>query len=397
VRAVLVGRMMQRGDSVTISTELVDVRDNKQLWGEQYERKASDLMSLQRDIAGQIANNLRLKISGEEHNRMMKHYTENPEAYQLYLKGRYYWNKRSDEGTKKAIEYFQQAIDKDPSYALAYVGLADSYIVGTGRPTPNQREVDQKAKAAALKALEIDDTLGEAHATLGVIKEWEWYAYAGADAEREFKRAIELSPNYPTAHHWYGEFLVTRGRFDESFAEYQRALELDPLSLAISTDLGQAYYYARQYDRAIEYLKKLIEMDPNYVRTHFYLAQVYEEKGMFEEAIAENEKGLILGGKNPNEVAKATAAMRDALRVSGARGYWQKTFDLGREDGQSPNPNETASLFTRLGERDQAFVWLEKAYDERVHMEWLKVSPEWDNLRSDPRFPELVRRVGLPQ
>jgi len=397
VRAVLVGRMMQRGDSVTISTELVDVRDNKQLWGEQYERKASDLMSLQRDIAGQIANNLRLKISGEEHNRMMKHYTENPEAYQLYLKGRYYWNKRSDEGTKKAIEYFQQAIDKDPSYALAYVGLADSYIVGTGRPTPNQREVDQKAKAAALKALEIDDTLGEAHATLGVIKEWEWYAYAGADAEREFKRAIELSPNYPTAHHWYGEFLVTRGRFDESFAEYQRALELDPLSLAISTDLGQAYSYARQYDRAIEYLKKLIEMDPNYVRTHFYLAQVYEEKGMFEEAIAENEKGLILGGKNPNEVAKATAAMRDALRVSGARGYWQKTFDLGREDGQSPNPNETASLFTRLGERDQAFVWLEKAYDERVHMEWLKVSPEWDNLRSDPRFPELVRRVGLPQ
>ncbi len=390
VQAVLNGRVVQRGDQLTLSLELVDARTGNQIWSEQYNRKTADLVSLQSKIARDVSNKLRLKLSGADEQRVTKSYTANTEAYQLYLKGLYYWNKRTHEGTRKAMEYFQQAIDKDPSYALAYVGLADSYTISTFSHTS-----DEKAKAAALKALEIDDTLGEAHATLGVIKEWEWYAYAGADAEREFKRAIELSPNYPTAHHWYGEFLDTRGRFDESFAEYQRALELDPLSLAISTALGTAYYDARQYDRAIEYFKELIEMDPNYVRTHFYLAQVYEEKGMFEEAIAENEKGLILDGKNPNEVAKAKTAMKDALRLSGARGYWQKKFDLGREDEQSSNPLAMASLFARLGEKDQAFVWLEKAYDERVHLEYLKVSPEWDNLRSDPRFASLLQRVGL--
>jgi serine/threonine protein kinase/Tfp pilus assembly protein PilF len=395
VRAVLVGRMMQRGDNITISTELVDVRDNKQLWGDQYEGKASDLMSLQRDIAGQIANNLRLKISGEEHARMMKHYTDNPEAYQLYLNGLYYWNKRTDEGTGKAIEYFQQAINKDPNYALAYVGLADSFIISSWSHTT---VASQDAKAAALKALEIDDTLGEAHAALASIKQGELTPEANADAEREYRRAIELSPNYSTAHHWRGEFLASKGLFDESFVEYRRALELDPLSLAIGTDLGLAYYYARQYDRAIEYLKKLIEMDPNYVRTHIYLAQVYEEKGMFEEAIAEMEKGIVANGQNPDEVAKAMGTLKAALRASGARGYWQRRFDLLREHEQSLNPLEMASLFARLGQTDQAFIWLQKAYDERrVNLIWLKVSPEWDNLRSDPRFPELVRRVGLPQ
>jgi len=393
VQAVLNGRVLQRGDELTLSLELVNTDTDNVIWSERYKRKQSDLVSLQGDIARDVVDKLRWKLTGDEQKKLTKGNTQDTEAYQLYLKGRYYWNKRTDEGTTKAMEYFQQATDKDPNYALAYVGIADSYIVSN---FPHGTE--ERAKSAAMKALEIDDTLGEAHATLGTIKEWEWYAYTGADAESEFKRAIELNPNYPTAHHWYGEFLATRGRFEEAFAEYQRALELDPLSLAVSTDLGNAYYNARQSDRAIDHLKKLIEIDPSYVRTHFYLAQIYEDKGMFDEAIAENEKGRVLNGIDPESAAKRRVLLKDALRSSGPKGYWRKWLDLGREDDHGqPHPTVTAGLYARLGDKDQAFAWLEKAYDAHLHMEWLKVDPQWDNLRSDPRFQDLLRRVGLTQ
>jgi TolB-like protein/Flp pilus assembly protein TadD len=391
VQAVLNGRVLQRGDELTLSLELVNTDTDNVIWSERYNRKQSDLVSLQGDIARDVVDELRWKLTGDEQKKLTKGNTQDTEAYQLYLKGRYYWNKRTDEGTTKAMDYFQQATDKDPNYALAYVGVADSYIVSN---FPHGTE--DRAKAAAMKALEIDDTLGEAHATLGTIEEWEWYAYTGADAEREFKRAIELNPNYPTAHHWYGEFLTTRGRFDEAFTEYQRALELDPLSLAISTDLGNAYYNARQYDRAIDHLKKLIEIDPTYVRTHFYLAQVYQDKGMFDEAVAENEKGRVLNGIDPKLAAKRRVLLEEALRVSGPKGYWRKWLDIGSDDGQV-HPNETAGVYARLGDKDQALAWLEKAYDAHLHMEWLKVDPQWDNLRSDPRFQDLLRRVGLAQ
>ena len=256
-----------------------------------------------------------------------------------------------------------------------------------------------KAKTAALKALEIDGSLGEAHAVLASVSQY--YELDWANAEREYKRAIELNPNYPTVHHWYGESLAAVGRFDESFAEYNRALELDPFSFAISTDLGIAYYYARQYDRSIEHLQKLIELDPNYLRTHNYLFKVYEERGMFEEALIEREKSSLLLGENPEKVAKSKAAIKDALKASGERGYWQKILDLRKETARSGKPVKAldmAILYAKLNEREQAFIWLEKAVEDRApNIFFLKVSPEWDNIRSDPRFQDLLRRVGLPK
>ncbi len=393
VRAILNGRVIQRGDNLTLSLELVDAQTGNQIWGEQYNRKMMELVSLQSEIARDVSNKLRTKLTGAEQQQVAKNYTANTEAYQLYLQGRFYWNKRTDEGGKKAFEYFQQAIDKDPNYALAYIGLAETHLL--------DRFPDRfvKASALALKALEIDPTLGEAHNVLAQIKEsGEWNF---AEAEKEYKRAIELNPNYATAYHWYAEFLAEMGRFDESFAMYKRALELDPLSLAISTDLGMAYYYARQYDRAIEHLKKLVELDPNYVRTHDYLAKVYEEKGMFEEAITEIEKLNALRGEDMQEFTRDKAKVEDALRKSGAKGYWQKILEFNKEGiqkGNSVYPPDMAMLYARLGERDEAFRWLEKAYEERsVPLTRLKVSPEWDNIRSDPRFQELLRRIGLPQ
>ena len=415
VRAVLTGRVVQRGDNLIISTELTDLRDNKQIWGQQYNRKVTDAFALQQEISRDISETLRSKLSGEEQQRLAKRETVSPEAYQLYLRGRYHWNKRENKEFIKALEYFQQAIDKDPTYALAYVGLADSYLLG-GYNSLSRREKVTEAQAAAQKALEIDETIGEAHNTLANIKHWNDWDWAGA--EREYKRAIELSPNYATGHHWYAESLSAVGRFEESFAEYKRALELDPLSLAISTDLGLAFYYSRQYDRAIEHLKKLIETEPNYMRTHFYLALIYEEKGMFEEALAEYEKGNLLEGENMEEFAKGKAKVEEALRVSGAKGYWQQILNTSKESARKAgrpfcgnkyhqerasnlcglNPVEIANLHARLGERDKAFELLVKAYEERnTDLVWLKVSPILDNLRGDPRLADLMRQVGLPQ
>ena len=304
-------------------------------------------------------------------------------------------SRRSRSDTQSAAE--KPRIDV-ASIVLAYVGLADSYLLSELLPA---RERYPKAKAAALQALRIDETLGEAHVSLAAIKNW--YDWDWPGAESEFRRAIELSPNYSTAHHWYGELLANLGRFDESVAAYEKALELDPLSLAISSDLGIVYYQARQFDRAIEHLKNVIEIDPNYVRTHFYLAQVYEEKGMFEEALAELERGSLLEGDSPSEVVKSNAAIRNAFRSSGARGYWRMRLDLAKEARRKKRvylanySTIMAILHTRVGDHDQAFEWFEKVYENREpSLLWLKVAPECDNLRSDRRFTDLMRRVNLP-
>jgi len=354
-------------------------------------------VSLQNEIAKDVSNKLKAKLSGTDERSLAKGYAVNPEAYQLYLQGRYHWNKRSREGIRKAGEYFQKAIEKDPRYPLAYVGLADSYIVGEN---PGADDLNAEAKAAALKALELEPTLGEAHAVLANVafyNEWDW-----PTAEREYKRAMELSPNYATAHHWYGEGLSAMGRFDESFAEYQHALDLDPLSLAISTDLGRAYYVARQYDRAIEHLKKVEEMDPNYVRTHYYLATAYEEKGMFEEAMESRRKGIMLDGGNIERLAKTKNRVLKAIAASGANGYWRTMLELAQEaakrKGEPVDSEEMSGLYALLNEPDKSFEWLEKMYVERRSgLMFLNVDPNWDNLHSDPRFSDLVRRVGLPQ
>jgi len=396
VQAILNGRVVQRGQDLILNVELVEAQTENVLWSRNYNRKQTDLVSLQSEIALDVSQKLRAQLSGDDEKRAAKTYTVNSEAYQLYLQGRYHLNRREDRETIKALGYFQQAIDKDPDYALAHIGVADSYLLGGNL---SRWENVSKARAAAEKALEIDETLGEAHNTLANIKfwdDWDW-----ASAERGYKRAIELAPQYSTAHHWYGESLAAHGRFDESFAEYQKALEIDPLSLAISTDLGNAYYLARQYDRAEKHLKKLKETNPNYVRTHFYLGKVYEEKGMFEEAIAAYEQGHVLEGRNSEEFAKARAKVISAVKASGARGYWQTVLNLtkegARKNGKALNCLEAAALHARLAESNEAFVWLEKCYEERnTELNLLRVSPQWDTIRSDAHFQNLLRRVGFP-
>jgi TolB-like protein/Tfp pilus assembly protein PilF len=396
VNAVLLGRITQRGDNLTISAELVDVRYNKLLWGEQYDRKMSELLATQREIAREIVEKLKLKVSGEEKG-LAKHYTENNEAYQLYLKGRFYWNKRTEEGMRRSLEYYQQSIERDPNFALAYSGLADAYdLLGapdaSGAMPPH--EAMPKAKAAALKALEIDDTLAEPHVSLA--HQQYYYDRDWVAAEREYKRAIELNPKYPTAPHWYAVYLMASGRFDEALAQIRRAQELDPLSLPINMTLGWILLTARQNDQSVEQLRKTLEMDPNFVLTHHRLGLVYEQQGKYEEAIEEFKQVLKLTGGKP----LGMAALAHAYASSGQRAEAQKILAELREQSKLRfvSPASVAAIYVALGDKDEGFVWLEKAEKARDGiLARLKVDSRFDSLRSDPRFTDLMRRVGLPQ
>ncbi len=393
VRAVLTGRIMQRGDSLTISTELLDVRDNKQLWGEQYERKVSDLMSLQRDIAGQIANNLRLKISGEEHNRMMKHYTENPEAYQLYLKGRYFWSKFTEDGLKKSIEYFDQAIGKDPNYAQAYAGIAVAYnVLGNNYQNPGEAAV--KSRAAAARALELDDSLVEGHEALAAIKifyDWDW-----PGAERELKRAIELNPNYANPHTLYCTYLRSMGRLDEGIAEAKRAVELDPLSQIANGNLGRTYNFARQHDQAIAQARRALELDQNSFPALRNLVVAHALMGKYPEAAAEGNTMLRLFGRDQTDLSLLGWTYARSGQQSEARKLIAELKEQAKKSYVFPS--YLAYIHIALGEKDEALALLEKAYEERdSNMIDLKVDPIYDPLRSDPRFVELLRRMNLPQ
>jgi serine/threonine protein kinase/tetratricopeptide (TPR) repeat protein len=394
VHAVLTGRVVQRGDSLSVGAELVDTRDDRQLWGEQYNRKLADILGVQEEISREISEKLRLRLTGEEKVRMAKRPTENIEAYQLYLKGRYYWNKRTEEGFKKGIEYFQQAIEKDPNYALAYAGLADSYALA-GMPlspmSPSERMA--KAKAAALKALEIDDTIAAAHTSLAYIEhrfDWDWRG-----AEKEFKRAIELNPNYATAHQWYAFFLATMGRMDEAIAEAKLAQQIDPLSLVMNAALGRVYHFARQYDRAIDQFRKTIEMDPNFASAHFDIAASYVEKRMYTEAIAEYQKVLAISGRNLTYLSELGWAHARAGNTLEAMKILNQLKEISRQSYVPPFA--FAFIYIGLGDKDHAFTWLEKDYEQRDNtMVFLKAEPIFDPLRSDPRFADLLRRIGLP-
>jgi TolB-like protein/DNA-binding winged helix-turn-helix (wHTH) protein/Flp pilus assembly protein TadD len=393
VEAILAGRVTQRGENLSISVELVNASDKTQMWGEQYDRKMSDLLAIQREIASEIVEKLKPKVSGEE-KRAAKHYTESNEAYQLYLKGRFHWNKRTAEALKKSIEYFNQAIDKDPSFALAYAGLADSYVVPGNRLPP--REAMPKAKAAAMRALELDDTLAEAHASLGRVfaaYDWDW-----PNAEKEYKRAIELNPRYATAHQWYGGYLSVIGRSNEAIAERKRAVELEPLSLVINFELGVAFYYDRDYDRAIEQFQKTLELDQNFAPAHNFLPAAYEQKGMYNEAIAEFKKAIPLTAGSESSLSKA--GLGHVYGLSGKKNEARTLLDeLKQISAQEFLPaTSVALIYAGLGEKDQAFVWLDKGYEQRAfQLQWIKLDPRWDSLRSDPRFQDLTRRMGFPQ
>jgi serine/threonine-protein kinase len=396
VNAVLSGRITQRGDNLNVTAELVDVRDNKLLWGERYDRKTSELMATQREMAAEIVDRLRLQVS-PNNKAISKHYTESNEAYQLYWKGRFYWAKRTEEGLKKSIEYFNQAVEKDPNFALAYSGLADSYVLqgaqDAGGALP-PGDALPKGKAAALKAIAIDGALAEPHVSLAHIAyhyDLDWKA-----AEREFKRAIELNPNYVLAHQWYALFLAWGGRPDEAVTEARRARDLDPLSLAANMCFGWVLVINRREDQGIEELRKTIELDPNFMIAHHRLGLGYEQKGMYTEAIAEFQKVRELSGGKPI----AITALARAYAASGKRAEAQRAIaelqQLSKREYVSPGM--IAAIYAALGDKDQAFEWLDKADKEHDQfLPRLKTDPRFDNLRSDPRFQELERRVSLPR
>jgi serine/threonine-protein kinase len=393
VRAVLTGRVTERDGALNIQAELMKVDDGAQLWGAQYSRRFSEILTLQQEIARTVSGKLNQKATVEDQKRLAKRSTENTEAYQLYLKGRYYWNRRTEQTLKRAVEHFQQAIDKDPGYALAYAGLADCYAIYNSYQVELPRASGPKAKAAATKALEIDNTLAEAHASLGMTRmgyEWDW-----AGAEREFQRAIELDPNYATAHHWYAICLWTAGRSEQAIASLKQAQELDPLSLIINTDIGLQLHFARRYDEAIEQGQKALEMDSNFAAGHRPLGMAYEQKGMYAEAIAEFQKALDVSRGNPF----ALGALGHAYAVSGNREKARQVLSdlLALSKRRYVPPFSTAVIYTGLGDKERALEWLEKAFDDRsLEMIFLKVDPRFDRLHSDPRFANLLRRMGLP-
>jgi eukaryotic-like serine/threonine-protein kinase len=396
VEAVLTGRLMKRNDALTISLELVNAKDNSHIWGGRYDRKLSDLLALQKEIPSDVSEKLRLKLSGESKERLTRTHTDNLEAYQLYLKGIYSWEKWSQSGAKEAAGYFDEAIKKDPNYALAYSGLAAVYLnfgAGVGPDVP-PKEGHRRAREAAIKALSLDPQLGEAHAAMGQVLLYDNWDFTGA--ERELRQAIELSPSYAEGHHAYSHVLLLLGRFDESLAESKRLLELDPVSETAIGHLGYHYLYARQYDEAIQQLRKAIQLYPNEdPYDHTQLGDVYYQKGMFDEAIEEYLKGFAGLGYPADKIRE----LRRAFGKSGIRGFLEKLIE---QDKAAPPAEldrfDIASCYARLGEKDQAFEWLEKAYaahdDGLVR---LKEELGFDNLRSDPRFRDLLRRVGLPQ
>ena len=395
VGAVLTGRLQERGDALVIQAELVDVSKGTQLWGEQYNRRAADLLAVQEDISREISGKLRLRLTGEEKARLGKRPTTNSEAYQLYLQGRYWWNKRNPEALQKGLQFFQQAVEKDPGYALAYVGVADSYYVlaSAAYDVLSPREAMPKAKAATLKALELDPALGEAHASLAqVLANYDWDFPA---AEKEFKRAFELNSGYPTAHDFYAIYLMGMGREEEAIAEERRALELDPLSLIFRHRLARALGFAHRYDEGIAEERRIIEMDPSFYPSHAVLGWFLLVKGNKEEALAEVRKGLEIS----RGALFALAWLGNFEARTGNRAEAIKILDrLTQLSKQRYIPAYYfATVYAGLDQKDQAFAWLEKAYQERSDsLVLLKVREELASLRSDPRFADLLRRIGLP-
>jgi serine/threonine-protein kinase len=393
VKSIVTGRVLRHGDTLQISVELMDARDKTHMWGAQYNRTGRDLMAMQQDIAQEISRTLRLKLSSAEQSRVGDLHTANGEAYELYLKGRFYWNKRTGESLMKSVDYFNQAIEKDPGYALAYVGLADAYNVIPFYSVGSPQECYPKAKEAARRALEIDDTLAEAHTAMAsVLMDYDWNL---SESNKEFERAIELNPNYPNAHHWYArENLTIMGNFERALAEMRRAQELDPLSLIINANLGKAYFNARRYDEAIQQLRKTIEIDQTFFVAHHYLGSAYAMKGDYSDALAEYQKAHQLNESDPHVVA-LTGRL---YAVTGKRAEALSTIaQLKSMATERYVPDYSVALvYAALGEKDQAFELLEKSYrDHTVDMLTLYYDPLIDNLRSDPRFADLLRRVGL--
>lgn len=393
VKAVLTGRVMQRGDDLIISTELVDVSNNSHIWGDQYNRKLSDILRVQEEISKEISSNLSIKLGGEEEKKLTKRSTENTEAYQLYLKGRFYWNKRKADDLRRALEYFNQAIEQDPNYALAYAGLASTYVLLPQYASAATTDAMPKAEAAATKASALDPDLAEPHAVLGLMKEqfqWDW-----GGAESEFQRAIELDPNYPTTLHWYSICLRMQGKLEESMEEIKKAQALDPLSLIINMNVGDVLTLLKRYDEAAGQFKKTLELDPNFIEAHRGFGLLYLAQENLDGAMGEFQRIRdIVGKDDPYGLEDVGYIFAKEGKKSEANQVLNQLFESsghGRELSV-----QIAMVYTGLGDKDKAFAWLEKGYENKN--QWLgyfKISPEWEDLRSDPRYHTLLKKIRL--
>lgn len=391
VQAILNGRVVVHGNDLNLYVELVDIAADKVIWSQTYNRPMSNLVLLQADIAHDVSNNLQAKLSGADEQKLAKNYTESAEAYQLYLKGNYEWNKHTEEEVQKAVDYYNQALEKDPNYALAYSGLSACYgVLGNVYLAPNDNF--PKARTYAAKALAIDDSLAEPHAAMGAVRlfyDWNW-----PETEKEFKRAQILNPNNGDAHQLYAGYLNAMGRFDEAQTEVNRAEELDPLSAMFSTEVGFNFYYSRRYDEAIAQFQKTINLEPSYVDAYQYLGQAYEQKKMYREAIATFQKGMDRTERSPQLIS----SLGHCYAFSGERDKAQQTLTELRELSKQRyvSPYWFAVVYTGLGDKDQTFAWLDKAFQDRASLLiWLRVEPQFDNLHDEPRFQDLLRRIGL--
>src|SRR5712671_469643 len=392
VSAVLTGRLLHRGELVEISAELVNGQDNSHLWGGHYSRKLNGLSSLQDDIAREISDSLRLKLSGAQQQQLTKHAAENGEAYQLYWQGRYHWNKRNEPELKKGLEYFQRTVAKDPSFALGYVGIADSYILLQDYRYLSTQEALAKGKPAAAHAVELDDNLAEAHLALASFLdsfEWKW-----KEAEKEYQRALELNPNYATAHHWYSLFSQRMGHFPLAFQENASALRLDPLSPVFNMAGGGLLNNVHRYDEAASKIQKAIELDPNYQDAHYALASNYELRGMCKESISEMAQALQVDGET-----REAEAIQHGFAEGGCRGAFESDLKVLKERAQKEfvDPGDFAIDYLRLGDKEHALNLFERGFGEKsVSMQYLRVDPGWDSVRSDPRFQDILRRMNFP-
>ena len=392
VDAVLDGRIQRDGNRVRVTVQLIRVRDGVQLWADTFDRQFTDIFSLEDALSEMAAQSIRLQLSGEETRRFTKRSTENPEAYEAYMKGRYFWNKRTEAGLRKGLDYFRQAIKLDPGFADAYVGVADSYAtLGLYSVLP-PKQAFPAAKDASTRALEMDDNLAAGHATLGFIYfYYDWNVSASGD---EFRRALAENPHYAMAHSWYGECLAAEGRYSEAIAEAQRALQDDPLSLIVGSNAGWTFALAGRHDQAVETLKKAIEIDPNFPRTHFRLGEVYEQRSQYAMAIPEFEKAVNLSGGDPYYEGSLGHAYGAAGKWDQARRVLQKLHT--HVANQYVPPYALGLVYIGIGDKDQAFLWLNKAAEDRsTSMVFLRSDPELTSLHSDPRFAQLSQLVNF--
>ena len=393
VQYVLEGSLRRTTDHLRITTQLIRVKDQSHLWAEDYDRQLQDVLSVEDEVAAVVAREIQLRLTPQQRLNLSSARVVNPEAHEAYLKGRFFWNKRTEDGFRKAVEYFNDAIAKDPNYAQAYAGLADAYLLLGGYGFEPQEDTIPSAKQAALRAVQIDDTLAEPHTTLGLVyvAEWNW-----AEAEKSYKRAIELDPNYSVAHHWHGDGYLAGipGKTEEMLSELRKAHELDPLSPMITTDLARRLCYAGRCDEGMKLFQEVLKIDPDFVQAHYYLSEAYELRGMYPEAIAEVQKI-----NSPDATRYVTGQLGHIYALQGRRREALEVVSRLQQLSQRTyvDPRYIANIYVALGEKDLAFVWLEKAYEEHSStIPGLKTCWVYDPIRSDPRFADLVRRVGIP-